>query len=225
MSLKANTAPPICQPMRRLAAAVRLCLTLAFVSIVSAAPEAKAEGSALAFVQRMSDTAITDLIKPDISDSYRVKRMRKLLIDTFDTQEVAKFVLGLYSQRATPAEFKEFLELYEIYIAHNYAGLFKNYYRQKVVMQRERVQANGEVFVFGVIHQVSGPDITLELRVHKVGDTYKALDLKLEGISMPLTHRKQFASFLAQRGNKVSALNEALKKAIDRFEAEASSTQ
>jgi phospholipid transport system substrate-binding protein len=221
MSPQAHTPHPVC----RLAAAVSLCLAFAFISIIGPVHEAKADGSAQAFVQKVSDTAISDLTKPGISDTDRVKRMRKLLIDTFDAQEVAKFVLGFYSRRATPTEFEEFMKLYEIYVAHNYAGLFKHYNGQKVEMQRERVQANGEVVVFGVIHQVSGPDINLEMRVHKVGNTYKALDLKLEGISMPLTHRKQFASVIAQRGNKVSALNQALKKATDRLEAETSSTQ
>jgi phospholipid transport system substrate-binding protein len=221
MFLSATTAHLIRWPLRRLAAAA-----IVFLVIAGITPHgAKADGSAKAFVQEVSDTAIAELTKPGISDTYRVKRMRKLLIDTFDAQQVAKFVLGLYSRRATPAEFNEFLKLYEIYVAHNYAGLFKQYNGQRVEIKRERVQTSGEVAVFGVIHQPSGPAIKLEMRVHKVGSTYKALDLKLEGISMPLTHRKQFASVIAQRGNKVSALNRALKKATDRFEAEASSTQ
>jgi phospholipid transport system substrate-binding protein len=189
-------------------------------AVVTASPSRAAEESALAFAQKVGDSAITDLTAPGISDSARVKRMRKLLVNIFDAEAVGRFVLGPYARQATPEEFKEFLRLYEIYVAHNYAGLFKRYNGQKVAYTREQPTPNGNTVVSGVIHQVSGPDISTELRVHKAGDTYKAIDLRIEGVSMPLTHRKQFASVIAQRGGKVSGLLSALKGAIARFEKE-----
>jgi phospholipid transport system substrate-binding protein len=193
---------------------------LAACAIAAAAPSQAAEQSALAFTQKVGDSAITDLTAPGITDSARVKRMRKLLVNIFDAEAVGRFVLGPYARQATPEEFKEFLKLYEIYVAHNYAGLFKRYNGQKVEFTREQPAANGQIVVNGVIRQVSGPDISTDLRVHKAGDTYKAVDLRIEGVSMPLTHRKQFASVIAQRGGKVSGLLSALKGAIAKFEKE-----
>ena len=200
-------------PRRVFIGAMLACL------LAGAAPT-HANGTALEFVQQVGNTAITDLTAPGISDSDRVTRMRKMLSNIFDEEAVARFVLGPYARRATPAEFKEFVELYKVYVAHNYASLFKRYSGKKVEMQREQPVGNDEVAVIGVIRQPAGPTVNMEMRVHKVGGAFKALDLKIEGVSMPLTHRKQFASVLNQRGNKISGLLDALRGAITRFEAE-----
>jgi phospholipid transport system substrate-binding protein len=193
---------------------------LAACAIFMASPSRAADESALVFAQKVGDSAITDLTAPGITDSARVKRMRQLLVNIFDAEAVGRFVLGPYTRQASPEEFKEFLKLYEVYVAHNYAGLFKRYNGQKVEYTREQPTPNGNIVVNGIIRQVSGPDIGTELRLHKVGDTYKAIDLRIEGVSMPLTHRKQFASVIAQRGGKVSGLISALKGAIAKFEKE-----
>lgn len=193
---------------------------LAACALAATAPTLAAEESPLSFAQKVGNSAITDLTAPGITDSARVKRMRKLLVNIFDAEAVGRFVLGVYARQATPEEFKEFLHLYEIYVAHNYAGLFKQYNGQKVEFMRAQAAGNGQTVVYGVIHQVSGPDISIEFRVHKTNPDFKALDLKIEGVSMPLTHRKQFASVIAQRGGKISGLLSALRGAITRFEKE-----
>ena len=60
----------------------------------------------------------------------------------------------------------------------------------------------------------------MEMRIHKNDSGYKALDLKIEGVSMPLTHRKQFSSVISRSGKGVQGLINALRKATTRFEAE-----
>ena len=199
----------------------RLALSLtAAILLVAAAPGARAQQSAIDFVQSIGETAIADLTDPKLSDSERVKRMRKLLVTAFDVRAVSRFVLGPFARRATEEEFNTFKHLYKTYVAHSYAALFKKYNGQKIVMQRAQPLGNDEINVIGVIRQPSGPDISLEMRVHMVKGAYRALDLKVEGVSMPLSHQKQFASVITQRGNKVSGLISALKATTDRFEAE-----
>lgn len=195
-------------------------VVLAVVLTLSVASHARAQQSAIDFVQKIGETAIADLTDPKISDSERVKRMRKLLVNVFDVRAVSRFVLGPFARRATEEEFKTFKHLYKIYVAHSYAALFKKYNGQKILMQRAQPLGNDEINVIGVIRQPSGPDIDMEMRVHMVKGAYRALDLKIEGVSMPLSHQKQFASVITQRGNKVSGLISALKATTDRFEAQ-----
>ncbi len=195
-------------------------LAVAVVLTLTAAPPARAQQSAIDFVQKIGETAIADLTDPKISDSERVKRMRKLLANVFDVRAVSRFTLGPFARRATEEEFKTFKHLYQIYVAHSYAALFKKYNGQTILMQRAQPLGNDEINVIGVIRQPSGPDIGMEMRVHMVKGAYRALDLKIEGVSMPLAHQKQFASVITQRGNKVSGLISALKATTDRFEAQ-----
>jgi phospholipid transport system substrate-binding protein len=193
---------------------------LAATLVLGIAPHARAQRSAIDFVQKVGETAIADLTDPKISDSERVTRMRKLLVNVFDVRAVSRFVLGPFARRTTDEEFETFKHLYKIYVAHSYAALFKKYKGEKILMQRAQPLGNDEINVIGVIRQVSGPDISMEMRVRMVKGAYRALDLKIEGVSMPLAHQKQFASVITQRGNKVSGLISALKATTDRFEAQ-----
>jgi phospholipid transport system substrate-binding protein len=197
-------------------------LAAAFVLSTALATEAAAvqPASAMAFVKELSSTVLKQLTGTEISDSDRVKRLRKLLVEHFDVPVVGKFVLGVYFRRTSEAQFKEFLKLYEVYVAHNYSGLFKKYQGETIDVLREQPGGNDTTLVFARINQVSGPPVAMDMRVHKKNGAYKALDLKIEGVSMPLTHRKQFASVIARSSNGVQGLLDALKRATDRFEAE-----
>ena len=200
--------------MRRLASV----LVLAFF-VASPALAQKATGPK-DFVKSLSNTVIKDLTSDKISDSQRVKRLRRLLVENFDIPVVGKFVLGVYWRRTSESQFKEFLSLYVIYVAHNYAGLFKKYRGENVEILRARAGGSDTTVVYGTIKQVSGPPIAMEMRVHKDNSGYKVLDLKIEGVSMPLTHRKQFSSVISRSGKGVQGLINALRKATTRFEAE-----
>lgn len=195
-------------------------IALAVILVALAAHSAIAQADPVAFAQKVGNTAITDLTDPKISDAERVKRMRELLDNVFDEKAISRFVLGPYVRRTTPEQFQEFTHLYEIYVAHNYAGLFKRYNGEKIDMQSARKLSDGDSVVQGVIKQPDGPPISIEMRLRPEDNSFKAVDLKVEGVSMPLTHRKQFASVISQRGGKVQGLIDALKDAIKRFDAQ-----
>ena len=200
--------------------ATRFFSVLAVALMLATPTVAQSRSGARDFVQNLSDTVIKDLASRKISDGERVIRLRQLLTRSFDIPAVAKFVLGVYWRRTNDKQFNEFLKLYEIYVAHNYAGLFKKYSGQTVDVLRVVPVNDDLTVVYGRINQVSGPAISMEMRIRKKTSEYKALDLKIEGISMPLTHRKQFASVINQRRKGVQGLIEALRKATTRFEAE-----
>jgi phospholipid transport system substrate-binding protein len=200
--------------LRNFAAVAAMAVLLASPALAQQASSPKA------FVKDLSTTALTELTSGKISDSERVKRLRKLLVQSFDIPVVGKFVLGIHWRQTNEAQFKEFLKLYEIYVAHNYAGLFKKYTGETIDVLREQPSGGDTTLVFGRINQASGPAIAMEMRVHKNNSGYKALDLKIEGVSMPLTHRKQFSSVINRNRKGVQGLIAALRRATARFEAQ-----
>ena len=198
-------------------------VTAMAVLLGSAPALAQQSSSPKAFVKNLATTVLTELTSNGISDSERVKRLRHLLVKYFDIPVVGKFVLGVHWRRTKEAQFKEFLKLYELYVAHNYAGLFKKYNGETIDVQREQPSGGETTLVFGRINQASGPPIAMEMRIHKNNSGYKALDLKIEGVSMPLTHRKQFSSVISRNRRGVEGLIAALRRATDRFEAQSPS--
>lgn len=216
-SISPISRPSRRRPLGRLTAAALATLFLATATVAARADTGSGSG-AVAFAQKLGNTAIAKLTDRSLGDAARVKRMRQLLRDSFDVPAVSKFVLGKYRRRATPGQLKEFEKLYTTYVAYNYAGLFKKYDGQKVKMESEKAQSNGDIDVGGVIVENGGETASITLRVRKEHGGFKVIDLKVKGVSMPLTHRQQFSSIISRNDGKVSALLDALRKADDRFE-------
>jgi len=182
-----------------------------------------AQGAASAYVQKMGDRAILELTDRKVSDSERVTRMRALLKEYFDVPAVSQFVLGTYWRQATEGERSEFMKLYEVVVAHTYAGLFKKYSGEQFKVQRERAIDDDISVVYSQIIQTTGAEpISVEVTVKKDGggSAFKAIDIKVEGISMPLTHRKEYASVIQRNRGQVSGLLKILKQKADSLEAE-----
>ena len=175
------------------------------------------------FVERLGEKAIAQLTPKDISEAERVKRMRALLNEAFDVPVIGKFVLGVYWRRATEKQRAEFIELYETIVAHSYAGLFKKYSGEAFTVTKERPVASDGAIVYGSITQAGGPPIPVELRVVRNSHQYKAVDIKVAGVSMPLTHRIEYSSLIRRSGGKVERLLKGLRKktaALERFVSE-----
>jgi phospholipid transport system substrate-binding protein len=51
-------------------------------------------------------------------------------------------------------------------------------------------------------------------RVHKGEDAYKIVDVDVEGVSMMLTQREEFASVIQRSGGTVSGLTQAIEQKI-----------
>jgi phospholipid transport system substrate-binding protein len=198
-------------------------LALAFAAIAICGlttHPASAQTTATDYVQKLGDRAILELTDKSVADSERVKRMRRLLIESFDVPAVSQFVLGTYWRQATEEQRQEFMKEYTVVVAHTYAGLFKKYSGEQFKVQRER-PVDDNTIVYGQILQPNGGEpVAIEITVKKEGSDYKAVDIKVEGISMPLTHRKEYASVIQRNRGDVGALIKILKQKAASLEAE-----
>ncbi len=177
------------------------------------APEVQAApADAKSFVADIGERAIRELTPKDISEAERVKRMRALLAEAFDAKAIGKFVLGIYWRRSTEDQRAEFLKLYKTVVSHSYAGLFKKYSGETFEVIRQVSVAGGGSIVYGRIKRMNGPPVAVELQVVKHSGTYKAVDFKIEGVSLPLTHRKEYYSILRRNRGSVAGLLNVLRE-------------
>ncbi len=187
-------------------------LALVLVSPWTAPEVQAAPADAKSFVAHIGEKAVRELTPKDISDAERVKRMRALLAEAFDVKAISKFVLGIYWRRTTEDQRAEFLKLYKTVVSHSYAGLFKKYSGETFEVIRQVSVAGGGSTVYGRINRMNGPPVAVELQVVKASDNYKAVDIKFEGVSMPLTHRKEYFSVIRRNRGNVAGLLSVLRK-------------
>lgn len=191
---------------------------LAACFILSAAASAQST-SAKDFVQKVGNEAIKNLTDKSLSDSARVKQMRAFLRENFDEGAISKFVLGTYWNRATEAQRAEFRKLYEVVVAHNYAGLFKKYSGETFQVLGQRGEGDAMIVNAQINQTNGGPPIPVELQVQKTGSTWRAVDIKVDGVSMPQTHRKEYSSVINRSRNGVEGLLTALRNKAKQLEA------
>ncbi|MCW2246838.1 phospholipid transport system substrate-binding protein [Azospirillum fermentarium] len=171
---------------------------------------------ASAFIQKLGDQTIATFADKSLSREQAVERFRALLHTGFDVPYIGRWVLGRYWNQASPAEQAEYQKLFERLIVDTYANRFVDYSGQTFKIAGTRPEAGDDTTVTTQIIRPDGPPINADWRVRKAGSGYKIIDVAVEGVSMGLTQRQEFASVIQGGGGQVAALIQALRQKVGR---------
>jgi len=177
---------------------------------------AQVKDSAQTFVEGLADEAVQALTAEGVSREDRIIRFRELLNANFDVELIGKWVLGgRYWKKASDAEKKDYLSLFEDYIVVTYVERFDQYSGEKLNVIKSVADPGKDALVFSEINRPTGGEaIRVNWRVRAKSDVYKIIDVYVEGISMSQTQRKEFSSVLRSRGGTVTGLNDVLRSKV-----------
>jgi phospholipid transport system substrate-binding protein len=179
---------------------------------LAAGPGAGAVTSADAFVRDMGKEAIDSLTSKTLTDHQREARFRTIFERSFDIPVIARATLGQYWRIATPEQRKEYVTLFEDFVVQAYAARFKDYSGESFKVGQTRVLNDREKLVGSeIIRPNDQPPVKVQWRLRGNSD-YKVVDVIVEGISMLITHRDEFAAVIQQNGGKVDGLLADLRK-------------
>jgi phospholipid transport system substrate-binding protein len=195
---------------------LRLTYPLAILALIALmlAPAAARADNYTSFVQKMGDTALTNLTGKELTTKERETRVRDLLNRNFDVDTIGKFALGRHWRTATSGEQKEFLSLFENMIVKTYTQRFGEYSGQqfKVGNSKKAHSKSDDYIVTSQVIQKDGPPVNVEWRVRSIRGQLKVIDVIIENVSMGVTQRSDFDAVIQRGGGKVSALLDSLKK-------------
>lgn len=172
--------------------------------------EVAVETSAAGVIQSLADQAMTELTDRSLSDDTRREKFVSLMDQYFAMDVVSRFVLGRYWRSISKEEIEEFSVLLQNYLALNYANQFKEFNGEQFVVGNE-TQKNKDTFVNSQIVRQDGPPVNIVWRMRMFGDSFKIIDVSIEGLSMGITQRDEFTSVIQQNNDDVGALTKALK--------------
>ena len=171
---------------------------------------------AKAFVEYMAVKAIAELTVSDLDKDKRRRRFREMMHEYFAFKGIAKWVLGRYWRRATEVERKEYLELFEQLMVAVYTERFERYSGETLSVERAEGRGGKDVLVHSRLLRPNGlKPIKVAWRVRADGHVYRVVDIMVEGLSMGLTQREEFASFIRQNNGRVQSLIIELRKRIE----------
>ena len=170
------------------------------------------DAGALAFIQGFGDKSINTLTEAGITTEELRSRFKKLYDEGFDNSGISKFVLGRHWRKASPDQREEFMSLFHNFIVQTYSGRFQKYSGETFAAKKVISSQNNVYIVESEVVQPEGPPIRIEWRIVGANGGYKIYDITVEGVSMAITQRSEFASVIKQGGGKLDALIDALKK-------------
>lgn len=170
------------------------------------------ENTVSEFVGNLATSAIDTLTEPALEDSIRQARFRKLFQENFDLPVISRFVLGRYWHQATEAQRKEFQNLLEDYIVLAYSSRFKGYNGETFEVDDVRSDGQKDTIIYTRILRQDAPPVRVDWRVRAPEDRMKVIDIVIEGLSMSLTHRNEFAAVIQRAGSGIDGLIELLRE-------------
>ena len=157
---------------------------------------------------------VIDIIKTK-TGAARQSAIAEVLATRFDLPYMAQVALGTHWSKATPEQQARFIKATESAEARAYSERFGQYGGQTLQVSKTMARPNGVTIVDSRLNQTSGQPIKLEWEVRQVPAGLRITDVKVEGVSMVMTRRSDFNSYIQQNGGKVQAL-------IDELEARSS---
>lgn len=180
--------------------------------LLTVSPATAAGQSADEFIRGVGEEAIASLTGKDLSRDQRQARFREILNRTFEVRLIARFTLGRYWRRASEEQKQAYVSLFEDFIVQAYAARFANYNGEKFTVGKVREIDNSEdALVQSELSLQDGRTIVVYWRV-RGNNEYKVIDVIVEGVSMAITQRDEFAAIINQNGGKVDGLIAALRR-------------
>jgi len=157
---------------------------------------------------------VIDIIKSTTPGAARQAAIQQVLQTKFDLPYMGQTALGANWNKASEAQRVRFLKAAETAEAKAYSERFGQYGGQTLAVGKTTSRPNGVFIVDSRLNQTNGQPIKLDWEVRQLPAGLRITDVKIEGVSMVMTRRSDFNSYIQNNGGKVQPL-------IDELEARA----
>lgn len=152
---------------------------------------------------------VLDILKTKESKASKQSQLETLFSNSVDVPYVAQYVLGRHWRTATPEQQQAYVAAYEPFIVKNYAGKLTKYSGQSYKLKNARNMGDDQVVTMEIVDPGSA-SVFVDYRLREVKNTYKVVDIAVEGVSLVATQRSEFNAIVNSKG--IDGLIAALKK-------------
>jgi len=186
--------------------------TLLFVACVAAVPRGAAAEDATAFIQNLGNEAI-QVLGPGVPPAQRTAHFRRLFDSGFDLAGAARFVLGPNARALTPEQNQEFLTLFRDYLAQAYSKRLAEYGGEPFQVTGSRQNGEETIVTSQVIRRNAAP-MEIDWHVINRDGRWQIADVYVDGVSMKVSQRQEFASIIQRNGGRPDALLPVLRQQL-----------
>jgi phospholipid transport system substrate-binding protein len=166
-------------------------------------------------VEKFAQMGISDILGAAISQREKTDRFRVLFKDFFDIPSIGRFVLGRFSRAATPEENARFATLFEDVIVYTWSRRFGEYKGQTLKVTDNSPDGADGALVNSDIVGVDGQPFAVSWRLRKRETGFRIVDVIVEGVSMAITYRQEYATIIQQTAGMAGLLSQMQKQVDD----------
>ena len=172
----------------------RVLVAVAFVGCLVVAREGWA-GMPTDLLRVQIDRAVKTLEEPDLKKEGKSRErraaVRKIAEDIFDFTETAKRSLGPHWQSRSPAERKEFVDLFANLLERSYLSKIELYSGEKIAYLGDTIEGDQATVRTRIVTK-HGTEIPVDYKMYRHGDRWLVYDVIIEGVSLIANYRTQF---------------------------------
>jgi phospholipid transport system substrate-binding protein len=159
------------------------------------------------FVQDIGNRAIAICADKSLSAEQRGGKFRQILRDSFDLMTIGRFVIGRSWNAASPQQQQEYMHLFESLVIKNYGDQLELYAGEGFQVTGARAESEKDFIVTSAIVHPDGSEPTeVDWRVRQKDGKFGVIDVVVEGVSLSVTHRQEYASIIQHDDGKLDGL-------------------
>jgi phospholipid transport system substrate-binding protein len=166
------------------------------------------------FVRELGNRAL-GVIRSDLTPEQKRTYFRQLLEQDFDIPGIARFVLGPRWRMASAQEREEFMSLFEDYLLVVYGDRFGRYSGERLQVTGSRVGPEGAIVKSEIVRPQGGPPITVDWRMRVRDGLYRIEDVLIDGVSMSVSQRAEFAAAIERSGGHIAGLLDMMRNRLE----------
>lgn len=185
-----------------------------FLLLIAMPIVAMATSPAEKFAASLGDDALVVLSNDSLSKQAKRDRLEAMFKRTVDTEWIGRFVTGKNWRSFSEAQKEGYLAAYDRFITKHYTSNFEEYSEGTdfAVVNSRNVGKNDELVTMKITRSGASP-IMVKYRLRPRGDSFKVVDIVVEGVSLITAQRSEFSSVL-ERHDVNYLIDQLNKKAV-----------
>ncbi len=167
------------------------------------------------FAQSLADQIMERVVLAKTSPAQKRAAFREVFLKATDINKIARFTLGRYARTASKEQIAAFTNAFTDNVILTWADRFDGYAGKAFTFKSVRQDKN-DFYVSSVLDVPNTEnDVEIIWRISAKGDQLKLMDLVVEGVSMIMSYRNEYASVLQQSGGDLQTLINLLNQKND----------
>ncbi len=179
---------------------ILLAIATIWLGVGGIALAATQPGSASELIRQLSAQAVATPRTTATGVVPRSVRLRNLMGEAFDMPFMSRFALGPHWDRATPEQRNDYQALFGAYVFKKYSARLGGYTGKTMTVLSERPVGPQDVLVMTRVERRNKAPVEAGWVVRSTGQGDRIIDVRVDGTSMLISQRSEFASVLKRQG-------------------------